>query len=202
MDKFASVCDCGATVTLNRKIVLVSLLYFAEGFPFGIIEQTLPIYFRIHGMSLTDLGLLSLLSLPYALKFLWAPAIDFIGVRRQWIGMAQLVMAGAIFLLLPLDPSKPGFLLWCSIATLSIFSATQDIAIDAYTIELLDSSEMGIANGFRQAAYTWSARCGRRIVCRSGRMDRMETYVFYSRRDSAHLLRIFPKIAPCGGAEA
>ena len=153
MDQFTVVCDYGATVTLNRKIVLVSLLYFAEGFPFGIIEQTLPIYFRIHGMSLTDLGLLSLVSLPYALKFLWAPAIDFIGARRQWIGMAQLVMAGSIFLLLPLDPSKPGFLLWCSIATLSIFSATQDIAIDAYSIELLDASEMGIANGFRQAAY-------------------------------------------------
>lgn len=142
-----------APLKLNQKIFLVSLLYFAEGFPFGIIEQTLPVYFRIHGMSLRDLGLLSLVSLPYALKFLWAPAVDFIGARRQWIGIAQLIMAGSILLLLPLDPSEPGFLLWSMIAILSIFSATQDIAIDAYTIELLNPSEMGIANGFRQAAY-------------------------------------------------
>ena len=137
----------------NQKIFLVSLLYFAEGFPFGIIEQTLPIYFRIHGVNLQNLGLLSLVSLPYALKFLWAPAVDFIGARRHWIVFAQLFMAGSIFALLPLDPSQPGFMLWSMIAVLSIFSATQDIAIDAYTIELLDPSEIGMANGFRQASY-------------------------------------------------
>ncbi|MBM3299412.1 MAG: arabinose ABC transporter permease, partial [Deltaproteobacteria bacterium] len=138
---------------LNRKLVLVSLLYFAEGFPFGIIEQTFPVYFRLHGMSLEHIGLLSVLSLPYALKFLWAPAVDFLGSRRQWISAAQLLMAAAVLVLTPLDPSAPGTLLWASMASLAILSATQDIAIDAYTIELLKPSEMGIANGFRQAAY-------------------------------------------------
>jgi PAT family beta-lactamase induction signal transducer AmpG len=140
-------------VKLDRKLLLVSLLYFAEGFPFGIIEQTLPIYFRLHGMSLVDLGLLSLLSLPYAVKFLWAPAVDFLGHRRQWISCAQFLMAASILCLLPLDPSSPSFLLWATIFCLSILSATQDVAVDAYTIELLKPSEMGIANGFRQAAY-------------------------------------------------
>jgi PAT family beta-lactamase induction signal transducer AmpG len=140
-------------VRLTHKLVLVSLLYFAEGLPFGIIEQTLPVYFRIHGMSLEDIGLLSLVSLPYALKFIWAPAVDFIGNRRQWIWSAQFFMAACILALIPLDPSDPRFLLWISIASLAILSATQDIAIDAYTIELLKTSEMGIANGFRQAAY-------------------------------------------------
>lgn len=138
---------------LNRKLLLVSLLYFAEGFPFGIIEQTLPVYFRIHGMSLVDLGLLSLLTIPYALKFLWAPAVDFLGSRRRWIGTVQLLMGGAILLIVPLDPASPTFLFWATLGALAILSATQDIAIDAYTIELLKPSEMGIANGFRQAAY-------------------------------------------------
>ncbi|MBI5248957.1 MAG: MFS transporter [Desulfomonile tiedjei] len=138
---------------LNRKLVLVSLIYFAEGFPFGIIEQTLPVYFRVHGMSLAHIGLLSLVSLPYALKFLWAPAVDFIGKRRHWISAAQLMMAALILLLLPLDPADPSSLLWACIASLAIMSATQDIAIDAYSIELLKPSEMGMANGFRQAAY-------------------------------------------------
>ncbi|MEJ2717882.1 MAG: MFS transporter [Deltaproteobacteria bacterium] len=138
---------------LKKKLLVISILYFAEGFPFGIIEQTLPVYFRIHGMSLVHVGLFSLLTLPYALKFLWAPAVDFLGTRRQWITCAQLSMAGLIVLLLPLDPASPTLLLWGCIAALAIVSATQDIAIDAYSIELLRSSEMGIANGFRQAAY-------------------------------------------------
>lgn len=138
---------------LNKKLVIISLLYFAEGFPFGIIDQTLPVYFRVHGMSLAHIGLISLLSLPYALKFIWAPAVDFIGKRRHWIAAAQLLMAASILLLLPLDPADPSFLLWACIGSLAIMSATQDIAIDAYSIELLKPSEMGIANGFRQATY-------------------------------------------------
>lgn len=138
---------------LNRKLILVSLLYFAEGFPYGILHQTLPVYFRIHGMSLVDIGLLSLVALPFAVKFLWAPAVDFLGTRRQWIVSVQFLMAAAILVLLPLDPGEPSSLLWASIAALAILSATQDIAVDAYSIELLKPSEMGIANGFRQAAY-------------------------------------------------
>lgn len=138
---------------LKKKLLIISILYFAEGFPFGIIEQTLPVYFRIHGMSLVNVGLLSLLTLPYALKFLWAPAVDFLGTRRQWITCVQFAMAALMVMLIPLDPSNPTFLLWGCIAALAILSATQDIAIDAYSIELLRSSEMGIANGFRQAAY-------------------------------------------------
>jgi MFS transporter, PAT family, beta-lactamase induction signal transducer AmpG len=143
----------GEPVHLNRKLILVSLLYFAEGFPYGILHQTLPVYFRVHGMSLVDIGLLSLVALPFSVKFLWAPAVDFLGTRRQWIATVQFLMAAAILVLLPLDPSEPSGLLWSSIAALAILSATQDIAVDAYTIEMLKPSEMGIANGFRQAAY-------------------------------------------------
>ncbi|MDQ1238597.1 MAG: transporter, family, beta-lactamase induction signal transducer AmpG, partial [Thermodesulfobacteriota bacterium] len=136
----------------SRKLLIVSLLYFAEGFPYGLIEQTLPIYFRVHGMSLAHLGLLSLLTLPYALKFFWAPAVDFFGRRRQWIVAVQFLMAASILLFIPLDPADPHIFLWVVTAAFAILSATQDVAIDAFTIELLRPSEMGIANGFRQAA--------------------------------------------------
>jgi PAT family beta-lactamase induction signal transducer AmpG len=140
-------------VKLNKKLLLVSLLYFAEGFPFGIIEKTLPVYFKAHDMSLVHLGLLSLLSLPYALKFIWAPAVDFFGTRRQWVSAAQFLMAAFMVLILPFNPADPAFLLWVCILSLAIMSATQDVAVDAYTIELLKPSEMGLANGFRMAAY-------------------------------------------------
>ena len=62
---------------LNKKLLLVSLLYFAEGFPFGIIEQTLPVYFRIHGMSLVHVGLLSLLSSPVRAEVHLGPCRGF-----------------------------------------------------------------------------------------------------------------------------
>jgi PAT family beta-lactamase induction signal transducer AmpG len=142
-----------AGVKRNTKFLIISMLYFAEGFPFGIIEQTLPVYFRSHGMSLVHVGLLSFLTLPYALKLFWAPAVDFLGARRHWIAAAQLLMAAAILVLIPLDPADPSTLLWATIAALSIFSATQDIAIDAYSIEMLKPSEMGMANGCRLGAY-------------------------------------------------
>jgi PAT family beta-lactamase induction signal transducer AmpG len=164
-------------VTLRRKLLLVSLLYFAEGFPYGIIEQTLPVYFKIHGMSLANLGFLSLVSLPYALKYLWAPAVDFLGNRRQWIVSVQLLMAASILVLLSLNPSDPNFLLWSCIASLAILSATQDIAIDAYSIELLKTSEMGIANGFRQAAYRGAlVLSGGIFVTLGGRIGWQVTY--------------------------
>jgi MFS transporter, PAT family, beta-lactamase induction signal transducer AmpG len=156
---------------LNKKLLLVSLLYFAEGFPFGIIILALPVYLRIHGISMVHAGLLSLFGLPYALKFLWAPAVDFLGKRRQWISAAQFLMAAFLILILPMDPANPNFLLWAGILSLAIMSATQDVAVDAYSIEMLKPSEMGIANGFRMAAYrvamlisgSWFVTLGGRI---------------------------------------
>jgi MFS transporter, PAT family, beta-lactamase induction signal transducer AmpG len=140
-------------VSTYNKLVIVAIIYFSEGFPNGIIKDTLPTYFRISGMPLEHIGYLSALSLPYALKFLWSPAVDFLGTRRGWIVSAQFLMAVLVLLLIPLDPAHPNFCLWVVMAALAIMSATQDIAIDAYSIEMLQLSEMGMANGVRLAAY-------------------------------------------------
>ncbi|MBI4962012.1 MAG: MFS transporter [Desulfomonile tiedjei] len=140
-------------MTRNRKFLIVSMLYFAEGFPFGIVDKTFPAYFVFHDLSVVHVGLLSLLNLPYALKFFWAPAVDFLGARRHWIAAAQLLMAALLLAILPFDPMEPSSLLWGLIVSFAIMSATQDIAVDAYTIEMLRPSELGLANGFRQAAY-------------------------------------------------
>jgi len=161
----------GACVSLNTKLILVSLLYFAEGFPFGIIERTFSVYFKQHDWSLVNLGLLSLALLPYALKFLWAPAIDFLGTRRLWIAASQVTMAALLCAFIFLDPTEPGTVLWTCIFMLATLSATQDIAIDAYSIELLKTSEMGLANGFRIAAYRVALLlAGSLFVSMSGRI--------------------------------
>jgi PAT family beta-lactamase induction signal transducer AmpG len=141
-------------MTLQKKLFWIAVLYFAEGFPFGIIYDFLPVYFYKAGqISLREIGLLSLLGLPWTLKLLWAPAVDLWGERRHWmigcqIGMVLTLMAIPLF-----DPARLHLMLWVLLFCLPLFSATQDVAIDAYTIELMERHELGRANGVRVAAY-------------------------------------------------
>ncbi len=141
------------TLTTRTKLIWVALLYFAEGFPFGLLFDAFPVYFRTHGMSLTEIGLLSVVGLPWTLKFLWAPLVDVVGSRRSWIVSCQGLLAFDLGLLLFLDPTNIGSLAWAGLIALALLAATQDIAIDAYTIELLDQTEMGPANGLRVSTY-------------------------------------------------
>jgi PAT family beta-lactamase induction signal transducer AmpG len=143
----------GSATTLRRKLSIVAALYFAEGFPFGIIRAALPVYFRIHGLSLQTLGLLDLLRAPWAAKFLWAPAVDAWGEYRRWMAGSQCLISLFLVILMFIDPSSPSVVLWICLLSLACLSANQDIAIDAYTIGLLGKREMGIANGVRISSY-------------------------------------------------
>jgi len=140
-------------MTTTTKLFWVAVLYFAEGFPFGVINDALPVYLRVHGLRLADIGLLSLVGLPWTLKFLWAPAVDLWGHRRTWVLACQGSLVPGLLAVLCLDPTRVSLTLWVVLLALAFASATQDIAIDAYTIELLDRSEMGPANGVRVTAY-------------------------------------------------
>jgi PAT family beta-lactamase induction signal transducer AmpG len=129
----------------------VGVLYFAEGFPFGVFNDVLPVYFRQRGVDLRSIGLLSLLGLAWTLKFIWAPAVDQLRRHRWWMAAMDLGMACVMLqfaLWAGLGPWS-----WALIALFAVFSATNDIAIDAYTIELLDEQELGLANGVRNALY-------------------------------------------------
>lgn len=138
---------------LRRKLFWVSVLYFAEGFPFGLVVDNLPVYFAFHGVSLTDLGLMSLLRLPWTLKWIWSPAIDRFGDRRTWVSGCLALMAVLTAAIPLFDPSAPTAWLWLLLFGVTAAAATQDIAIDAYTIGLLAPGEEGVANGVRVAAY-------------------------------------------------
>lgn len=138
---------------LRRKLSWISLLYFAEGFPFGIAIDNLPVYFRVHGVSLTEIGLMSLLGAPWTLKVLWSPFVDRFGTRQYWFVSCLATMALVMAALPFFDPSAPTVWLWGTLMLLTTASATQDIAIDAYTIGLLAPGEEGVANGVRVSAY-------------------------------------------------
>ncbi len=143
----------------RTKLFWVAILYFAEGFPFGLLIDAFPVYFRGLGVSLADIGLLWLAGLPWTLKFLWAPAVDIWGKRKHWIVTCQALLAIDLGLFVFLEPTQTSATLWMLLVALAVFSATQDIAIDAYTIELLDEEEMGPANGIRVSAYRVALIC-------------------------------------------
>ena len=140
-------------MTTRAKLFWVGVLYFAEGFPFGLLIDTFPVYFRIHGVSLAQIGLLNVVGLAWMLKWIWAPAVDLWGQYRTWIVWCQAALALGLLGVLFLDPSHIGVSWWTLLLVLALLSATQDIAIDAYTITLLDKHELGSGNGVRVTAY-------------------------------------------------
>lgn len=119
----------------------------------GIVIDVLPVYLRVHDVSLTAIGVFSSLTLPWTLKPLWAPLVDRFGARHHWIAASLLTMAVATAAIPLTDPAVPTSLLVAAVLLLTVAGATQDIAIDAYTIGLLAPGEEGVGNGVRVSAY-------------------------------------------------
>jgi PAT family beta-lactamase induction signal transducer AmpG len=138
----------------SRKITLLIALYFAQGLPFGFFTIVLPATLRQAGLSLKTIGLVSvLLTLPWLLKFLWAPFVDHRGTRRTWLLTLQLsaLVVAAVITQLPLDSSY--MLLFIVAFTFNVIAATQDIATDGLAVRMLDARELGLANGIQVGAY-------------------------------------------------
>jgi PAT family beta-lactamase induction signal transducer AmpG len=136
---------------LRSKFFWVAVLYFSEGFPLGVFYEIFPVYFRQQGVELQSIGALSLLGLAWTLKFLWAPAVDHYRHHRLWMASVDLAMGSVMLAFAFLAGLAPW--VWAAIGVFTVLSATNDIAVDGYTIELLDRGEMGLANGIRIGAY-------------------------------------------------
>jgi len=139
------------TPILKSKLFWVGILYFAEGFPLGLFYDVFPVQFRQFGVDLREIGFLSLLGLAWTIKFLWAPAIDHFRHHRRWMFGADIGM-GITMLALAMQTGF-GPPTWIAIALFTLLSATNDVAIDGYTIEQLDRNELGLANGIRIGMY-------------------------------------------------
>ncbi|HKN47445.1 MAG TPA: MFS transporter [Candidatus Polarisedimenticolia bacterium] len=140
-------------MTLRKKLFWISILYFAEGLPFGIVYDVLPVYFRQNGVSLKDIGFMFFLTLPWTVKVLWSPLIDRFGERRTWVTLCCAAMASVMIAVPLFEASQPTLMLWLVLLAFTLASSTQDIAIDAYAIGLLSKGEEGVANGYRLALY-------------------------------------------------
>jgi PAT family beta-lactamase induction signal transducer AmpG len=137
----------------KNKLAVVALLYFIQGAPAAILWEVLPVYFRLHGVSLRAIGGLRLLELPYSMKVLWSPLVHRYGDRRIWVLGCMLGIAAILFALPWVDVAAVGLLVLVLVMAFTTLSATQDIAIDSYSVGLVDREEEGPANGVRASAY-------------------------------------------------
>lgn len=137
----------------RKKLGIIAFLYFIQGSPVSVLWEVLPVYFRIHGVSLRAIGGLRLLELPYSLKALWSPLVHRYGDRRGWVVMGMLTVAAVLVALPFADVAHPGWVVLGLVLLLTLASATQDIAIDSYTVGLVEREEQGPTNGVRASAY-------------------------------------------------
>ncbi len=142
----------------NWRILSIGLLGFSSGLPLALSNPTLQAWFTTAGLSLKDIGWVTLTGTAYVFKFLWAPLLDrfqlpWLGRRRGWIALMQ-VICGAALLAMSFKTPQGSAEVMVFIAVLVAFSsATQDIAYDAHRTDLLRPEERGWGIGFMQGGY-------------------------------------------------
>ncbi|HEX6928618.1 MAG TPA: MFS transporter [Gammaproteobacteria bacterium] len=134
-------------VYLHRRVVGMLFLGFSSGLPLPLVFFTFTTWLADEGISPETIGFLSAVGLAYAFKFVWAPVVDRLrlplltrafGQRRGWMLFAQALVASGLVLMASTNPQTQLLQLALAAVLVAFFSATQDIAIDAYRIEAVD----------------------------------------------------------------
>ncbi|HEV2063570.1 MAG TPA: MFS transporter [Thermoanaerobaculia bacterium] len=142
----------------SRRIGAVAIQSFSSGLPLGLVWIALPAYLTYRGVDIRTVGLFSLAQAPWTFKFLWAPLLDrfeprFLGRKRSWIVVWQGALLAGTGLLAAAGAS-PSVGAIAGLALLVAFaSASQDVVIDGYAVDVLETSEQGLAVGARVALY-------------------------------------------------
>lgn len=131
---------------------------FTSGLPYFLLLQFIPLWLKNGGINKAEIGLFALTQVPYILKFVWAPFMDryslfSLGRRRSWMLFSQLVLFLLVILFAFLDPHNDLFIIALISLTVAFFSATLDIAVDAYRREILSDNELGLGNTIHINAY-------------------------------------------------
>jgi PAT family beta-lactamase induction signal transducer AmpG len=143
----------------SRRTLSVAVLSFASGLPLGLVWYAIPDWMRDIGVDIRVVGLLTLAQAPWSFKVLWSPLMDryvppFWGRRRGWMAVTQIALAALVLLLAGAGERPDAIWVVGAIAfAIAIGSASQDIAIDAYAVEVLRKDEQGAAVGARLAFY-------------------------------------------------
>jgi PAT family beta-lactamase induction signal transducer AmpG len=143
---------------LSLKMLAMLALGFASGFPFYVVREVLKAWLTDANVDLGTIGLFSAVALPYTWKFIWSPAMDgytppFLGRRRGWMLMTQVGLLILIAGMGQLDPTKSLKMMALVAFAIAIFSASQDIALDAFRREYLTDEELGLGTGIWMNAW-------------------------------------------------
>jgi MFS transporter, PAT family, beta-lactamase induction signal transducer AmpG len=146
------------SVLINPRIIAMFFLGFSSGLPLVLTGSTLQAWFTEAGVNVVTIGALSLVGMPYVWKFLWAPLMDtFIppgaGKRRGWILITQISLCIALWVLATMHPETRPTLVGIVALLIAFFSASQDIAIDAYRTDILHPEERGVGTAYFVFAY-------------------------------------------------
>ena len=159
----------GWEVLAGGRLWIAGLMGLAGGLPLLLTLTLLQAWLSSAQVSLTTIGFLGLVALPYNLKFLWAPLLDRfvppgLGRRRGWLVIAQVSLAASIVALGLQDPAQRLWAVGLAALAVAFFSATQDVVIDAYRRESLADSEQGLG----ASMYTYGYRLGMLVVSAGG----------------------------------
>src|SRR5579885_1363432 len=145
-------------VYADPRILLIAVMGFSSGLPLLLTLSTLSYWLAKLGVDKTSIGLFASVGVPYSFKFLWAPLLDqvrppFLGRRRGWALVIQAALALSILAMGFTDPAVNPW--WTALAALLVafLSASQDIVIDAYRIEILPEAEQGAGSAATQVGY-------------------------------------------------
>ena len=146
---------------LNKRMLICIFTGFSSGLPLFILYQLVPGWLRSEGVSLTEIGLFSLIGIPYVWKFIWSPLMDryslpFMGRRRSWMLASQILLLVSIASFGFINPIYSIWSVAYLAAAVAFFSASQDIVLDAYRRELLLEHELGLGNSIHVQAYRLS----------------------------------------------
>ncbi|MCY1002407.1 MFS transporter [Myxococcus sp. MISCRS1] len=148
-----------ARAMASWRTASVTLLSFSSGLPLGLVWIAIPDWLRSIGVDIRVVGLITLAQAPWSFKFIWSPLMDryvppFWGRRRGWMAVAQVALFATTLALAGLgEHPEAAWVVGALAMAVAFASATQDIAIDAYAVEVLRKEEQGVAVGARVALY-------------------------------------------------
>lgn len=146
------------TTFTSPRLLAALLLGFSSGLPLALTGSTLQAWFTNAQADFAIIGLLSLLGMPYTLKFLWSPFLDFyqiprLGIRKGWIIVMQLGLMIGLFCMAQLNPATQAGVMCALGMLIALLSATQDASIDAYRTDILLKNEQGLGAAYYVSTY-------------------------------------------------
>lgn len=150
-----------SAILSSKRMFLLLIMGFSSGLPLPLTIGTLQAWMTVEGVNLKTIGAFTLVGLPYTLKFLWSPLLDHyslsflnlsvfgetfaLGRRRSWMLLSQLILAALIISMGMIDPVSTPLSMAIFALLVAFFSATQDIAVDAYRAEIVTQEQLGLA---------------------------------------------------------